>query len=153
MAYPHFLQVAEWLGRKQEAEHTIIYAAHFVVGIALSKQEEEWFEKYYTRVRPQHLAAKGKRKRDERNDKDGDEFFFVSSMGKKINNPTADLDRLHEKHNLPHVNSQTVQRTFETEAGYLAHSVNTAAKYYRLKNRGAVVEGADLLAKMAEASR
>ncbi|CAB1434971.1 unnamed protein product [Pleuronectes platessa] len=158
------MKVAEWLGRKQEAEHTIIYAAHFAVGIALSKQEEEWFEKYYTRVRPQHLAAKGKRKRDERNDKDGDEFFFVSSTGKKINHPTSDLDRLHEKHNLPHVNSQTVRRTFETEAncldepkkalvaGYLAHSVNTAAKHYRLKNRRAVVEGADLLAKMVEAS-
>ncbi|CAB1425227.1 unnamed protein product, partial [Pleuronectes platessa] len=49
------MKVAEWLGRKQESEqeseHTIIYvkdhktAAHFVVGIALSKQEEEWFEK------------------------------------------------------------------------------------------------------------
>ena len=172
MAYPHFLQVSEWLGRTQKTDHAIIYvkdhktAAQFVAGIALSRQEEEWFERYYTRVRPQHLVTKGKRKRDERDDKDGDEFFFVSSTGKKINNPTSDLDRLHDKHNLPHVNSQTVRRVFETEANrfldepqkalvsdYLAHSGGTANKHYRMKSRETVVMAADLLTRMAQMSR
>lgn len=170
MAYPHFFQVAEWLERRQETEHSIVFvkehktAAHFVVGLALSKQEEEWFDRYYRFLRPQHLVSNRKRKRDEQDEKNGNDFFFVSSTGKKIHNPTNDLHRLHEKYNLPKVTSQLTRRVFETAANslddsqkqlvsaYLAHSVATADRY-RMKTLNNIVATADLICKMSEASR
>ena len=46
MAYPHILQVSEWLDRKEERQHYVIgvkehkTAAHQVAVFALSEEEE-----------------------------------------------------------------------------------------------------------------
>ena len=119
------LQVKEWLERKHADDDSIVFvkdhktAAHFVVSIVLSKKEEAWFEKYYNKVRPQLLAGERKRKRDEQDEKDGDDFFFVSSRGKPINNAAGDLIKLQQKCNVPQVSSQVVRRVFETAANRL----------------------------------
>lgn len=160
------LQVKEWLERKHADDDSIVFvkshktAAHFVVSIVLSKKEEAWFEKYYTKVRPQLLAGERKRKRDEQDEKDGDDFFFVSSRGTPIYNAAGDLIKLQQKCNVPQVSSQVVRRVFETAANrlddrqkkavsdYLAHSGTTADKHYRMKSLESIVMAAGLLKKL-----
>ncbi|XP_056441388.1 uncharacterized protein LOC130378769 isoform X1 [Gadus chalcogrammus] len=160
------MKVKEWLERKHADDDSIVFvkdhktAAHFVVSIVLSKKEEAWFEKYYTKVRPQLLAGERKRKRDEQGEKDGDDFFFVSSRGKPIYNAAGDLIKLQQKCNVPQVSSQVVRRVFETAANrlddpqkkavsdYLAHSGTTADKHYRMKSLESIVMAAGLLKKL-----
>ncbi|XP_056441065.1 uncharacterized protein LOC130378204 [Gadus chalcogrammus] len=130
------MKVKEWLERKHADDDSIVFvkdhktAAHFVVSIVLSKKEEAWFEKYYNKVRPQLLAGERKRKRDEQDEKDGDDFFFVSSRGKPIYNAAGDLIKLQQKCNVPQVSSQVVRRVFETAANRLDDPQKKAVSDY-----------------------
>lgn len=54
---------------------------------------QQWFDIYFTRVRPQLLKSK-KRKR---NDAESEERFFISTTGRPIYNVSNDLSRLHLK--------------------------------------------------------
>lgn len=54
----------------------------------------QWFDLYFSEVRPVMLGKKRKRVED---DDETDERFFISSTGKAIYNASNDLERLHKK--------------------------------------------------------
>ncbi|KAL7886900.1 hypothetical protein AOLI_G00046210 [Acnodon oligacanthus] len=141
-------QVIEWVQRKRVPEH----GGHVVVGV---KEHNicntgghlyslpgggdgkilDWFDLYFTEVRPVMLGEKRKHMEDET---DESEERFISSTGSSIYNASNDLERLHRKYQMPKVTSQMARRSFETAtkkmtdteksmvADYFTHSSATA---------------------------
>ncbi|KAL7886903.1 hypothetical protein AOLI_G00046240 [Acnodon oligacanthus] len=141
-------QVIEWVQRKRVPGH----GGHVVVGV---KEHNicktgghlyslpgggdgkilDWFDLYFTEVRPVMLGEKRKHMEDET---DESEERFISSTGSSIYNASNDLERLHRKYQMPKVTSQMARRAFEmatkkmtdTEksmvADYFTHSSATA---------------------------
>ncbi|KAL7886913.1 hypothetical protein AOLI_G00046340 [Acnodon oligacanthus] len=95
----------------------------------------DWFDLYFTEVRPVMLGEKRKHMEDET---DESEERFISSTGSSIYNASNDLERLHRKYQMPKVTSQMARRAFETAtkkmtdteksmvADYFTHSSATA---------------------------
>lgn len=112
---------------------------------------------YYRLLRPDFLKAGRKRKRDEKDERDPKEFFFLSSAGKPIHNTSNDLHRLHTRYNLKAVTSQMVRRVYETAtkeqphgtktmvADYLSLSNATAEKHYRYRTSEHTVMAVDVV--------
>ncbi|XP_071987848.1 uncharacterized protein [Engystomops pustulosus] len=113
-------------------------AANQLALLALTVEEEKWFEIYHKHIRPT-WASNG----DIKN-------FFISSTGKPIHNVSLDVSRFHENYyrfNVTPETSQAVRRNAETFvsskckdsaekerfAKYLAHSNQTAERVYREK--------------------
>ncbi|KAL7886909.1 hypothetical protein AOLI_G00046300 [Acnodon oligacanthus] len=141
-------KVIEWVQRKRVPEH----GGHVVVGV---KEHNicntgghlyslpgggdgkilDWFDLYFTEMRPVMLGEKRKHMEDET---DESEERFISSTGSSIYNASNDLERLHRKYQMPKVTSQMARRSFETAtkkmtdteksmvADYFTHSSATA---------------------------
>ncbi|KAA0720553.1 hypothetical protein E1301_Tti019683 [Triplophysa tibetana] len=73
--------------------------------IALTQEEEAWFQKYYRQIRP-HSIQPGKFSR----------CFFLSSSGEAVHSVSQDLNRFHEIYKLPTSTSQNVRRAVDTAA-------------------------------------
>ncbi|KAL7886918.1 hypothetical protein AOLI_G00046390 [Acnodon oligacanthus] len=141
--------VTEWVQRKRVPGH----GGHVVVGMKEHKhicntgghlcslpgggdgKILDWFDLYFTEVRPVMLGEKRKHMEDET---DESEERFISSTGSSIYNASNDLERLHRKYQMPKVTSQMARRSFETAtkkmtdteksmvADYFTHSSPTA---------------------------
>ncbi|KAM4034556.1 uncharacterized protein ACNLHF_021200 [Anomaloglossus baeobatrachus] len=128
-------------------------AANQLATVILTKEEEKWFEIYYSKVRPTFL----KKNTEIQN-------FFISSTGEKIHSVTNDVARFHSKFGLKPVTSQMVRRITETFvdfrckdcndkelfAKYLVHSNTTAERVYREKHMCSMVKGSLVLAKLLQ---
>ncbi|KAG8431667.1 hypothetical protein GDO86_020522 [Hymenochirus boettgeri] len=137
------LTVQEWKGRirymDKDGETTLIAvkehktAPQQVATIVLNKEEDEWFKIYFEKVRPSFLKKKEL------------QFFFISSTGEQIFNPSSDLSRFHQRFGLQSVSSQVARRHGKTfsatrmaNSAYrkafiqlLSHSNTTAESVYR----------------------
>ncbi|KAM4048967.1 uncharacterized protein ACNLHF_026363 [Anomaloglossus baeobatrachus] len=135
------------------AVHEHKTAANQLAAVILTKEEEKWFEIYYSKVRPTFL----KKNTEIQN-------FFICSTGEKIHSVTNDVARFHSKFGLKPVTSQMVRRIAETFvdfrckdsndkelfAKYLAHSNTTAERVYREKHMCSMVKGSLMLAKLRQ---
>ncbi|CAJ0952704.1 unnamed protein product [Ranitomeya imitator] len=126
-----------------------------VASFVLTPTEEEWFNVYFTHVRPVLSSTDN-----------SEDPFFVSTTGKAIYNVTNDMNRLHRKYNLPLVTSQMVRKLLETwtnsrytdvqqrlVARYLAHSNITADRSYREKNMDDICHPYKILMEAREESQ
>ncbi|KAI9531480.1 hypothetical protein NQZ68_040487 [Dissostichus eleginoides] len=162
------MTVYEWKHRTSNVEGYAVVgvkdhktAVQQVASFALNPEQEHWFHVYYKSVRTQLVNSK-KRKRVEKEDTHEEERFFISTTCQPIHNPSTDLNVLHDKYNIPKINSQKARRAFETAAatlaekdssmvaGYLAHSTDMAKKHYRMKRPDHVVIACELLNQLSK---
>ncbi|XP_041823440.1 uncharacterized protein LOC121628474 [Melanotaenia boesemani] len=77
---------------------------------ALTQEEEDWFQTYFTLVRPLLFStATGKRKLD---DLEAEDRFFLSTAGVPIHSASNDLERLQAKYKLEKVSSQLAHKAY-----------------------------------------
>ncbi|KAI9531484.1 hypothetical protein NQZ68_040491 [Dissostichus eleginoides] len=162
------MTVYEWKHRTSNVEGYAVVgvkdhktAVQQVASFALNPEQEHWFHVYYKSARTQLVNSK-KRKRVEKEDTHEEERFFISTTCQPIHNPSTDLNVLHDKYNIPKINSQKARRAFETAAatlaekdssmvaGYLAHSTDMAKKHYRMKRPDHVVIACELLNQLSK---
>ncbi|KAJ4918927.1 hypothetical protein JOQ06_022198 [Pogonophryne albipinna] len=146
-------RVKEWVNRKLTDGRYLIgikkhkTGATHVATIALTLEEEAWYQGYYEFIRPEFV-------RGECN------CFFLSARGTKITSGSSDLNRLHESCGINHVTctSGQVRRAAETlvatsftenqkqnVAAYMCHSDLMADKHYRMPVPSTIVATAILL--------
>ncbi|KAM4040822.1 uncharacterized protein ACNLHF_012092 [Anomaloglossus baeobatrachus] len=122
-------------------------AAQQVACFVLNQEEEEWFNVYFSEVRPV-LATR-----------DSPNNFFLSTSGIKIYNVSNDLTRYHKKYNVENISSKLVRKVCQTWtvskltekekylfSKYLSHSNMTAERNYREKTLGDLCEVFQLVA-------
>ncbi|KAJ4921923.1 hypothetical protein JOQ06_022187 [Pogonophryne albipinna] len=147
------MTVKEWVNRKlTDGRYLISIKKHktgatHVATIALTLEEEAWYQGYYEFIRPEFV-------RGECN------CFFLSARGTKITSGSSDLLRLHESCGINHVSctSGQVRRAAETlvatsftenqkqnVAAYMFHSDLMADKHYRMPVPSTIVATAVLL--------
>ncbi|XP_053577382.1 uncharacterized protein LOC128666681 [Bombina bombina] len=125
---------------------------------ALNKEEENWFNEYFSKIRskvkPGHVFTKEMKK----------ETFFVSSCGLPVYNPSNDLSRFISRFDLPAITSRLARSAMETAARnlltdeekiviaqYLGHTNATVNKYYRLTPEN-MCSAVSLIEKMSKES-
>ncbi|KAL0170895.1 hypothetical protein M9458_035491, partial [Cirrhinus mrigala] len=139
------MTVEDWEGRIRKENGVCVAvkehktAASQVAEVPLSDEQELWFDLYFSEVRPVFF------KENRTGDNVAFDYFFVSSSGRPIYNPSNDLKRLHDKYNLRSVTCGTARRAFETAAKnlpevernavarLLGHTPETAEKNYRMR--------------------
>ncbi|KAM4035015.1 uncharacterized protein ACNLHF_021720 [Anomaloglossus baeobatrachus] len=144
------LTVKEWLQRKQVHDHdektfTAIYTGYDV--IIVDNEEEQLFSTYFEKIRPTL----------ERPNSTTMQKFFLSLTGQEVKNPTKDLERFHNKYNLPLVTWQMTISAYEHWADEMSkenRSLTDEYVYYGELNNQLftpdLVEGMKKLAKMEE---
>ncbi|XP_041914126.1 uncharacterized protein LOC121678570 [Alosa sapidissima] len=80
-------KTAGWVDRQQTSSGVTIQFSDNSVACTLRKEEEEWFELYFTKIRPLALL-----RQDEYTDDEG--CFFLGQNGGPIANTKTDLQRL-----------------------------------------------------------
>ncbi|KAJ4921930.1 hypothetical protein JOQ06_022194 [Pogonophryne albipinna] len=147
------MTVKEWVNRKLTDGRYLIgikkhnTGATHVATIALTLEEEAWYQGYYEFIRPEFVRGECNR-------------FFLSARGTKITSGSSDLLRLHESCGINHVSctSGQVRRAAETlvatsftenqkqnVAAYMFHSDLMADKHYRMPVPSTIVATAVLL--------
>ncbi|XP_036376492.1 uncharacterized protein LOC118772334 [Megalops cyprinoides] len=145
------MTVAEWVNRKEVGGRVVIgisqhrTATMQIASLALTQEEEAWFQVYYKYIRPECLRSDCDR-------------FFISSSGNPVHSVTNDISRLHESYNVKPATSQEVRRAAETEsaamftesqkedvAHYLGHTSAVAKQHYRMWTLHVVAATATLL--------
>ncbi|XP_077128584.1 uncharacterized protein LOC143790632 isoform X2 [Ranitomeya variabilis] len=107
------MSVSEW---KERVQHQYKGEDFVVIGVkehktstqqvasfVLTPTEEEWFNVYFTHVRPVLSSTENP-----------EDPFFLSTKGNAIYNVTNDMNRFHRKYKLPLVTSQMVRKLLET---------------------------------------
>ncbi|KAG8430616.1 hypothetical protein GDO86_020293 [Hymenochirus boettgeri] len=121
-------------------------ASQQVATFVIQKEIEEWFTIYFEKVRPFFLKKKES------------PFFFISSSGEQIFNPSSDIARFQQRFGLKNVSSQVARRHGETYmnkrmktdaqrisfAKLLSHSNTTAERVYREKTVSEMIAAAKM---------
>ncbi|XP_064617273.1 uncharacterized protein LOC135481372 [Liolophura sinensis] len=100
----------------------------------LNEEEHMWFQIYFDQFRPAYADKKDAHT----------EFFFLSTMGRKIHNAANDLNRIHRKYKLgvntagearramiAFVKSRLEGPDLDLTDNYLSHSGNGVGKFYQ----------------------
>ncbi|KAI4800308.1 hypothetical protein KUCAC02_013353 [Chaenocephalus aceratus] len=146
------MTVREWVNRKLTDGRYLIgiknhkTGATHVATIALTSEEEAWYQGYYEFIRPEFVRGEC-------------DCFFLSARGTKITNGSNDLLRLHESCAIDHgsCTSGQVRRAAETlvatsftetrkqnVAAYMCHSDLMADTHYRMPVPSTIVATAVL---------
>ncbi|XP_077110575.1 uncharacterized protein LOC143766645 isoform X4 [Ranitomeya variabilis] len=147
---PKKLTVKEWLQRKQvqdrdERSFAAVYTGRDVV--IMDSDEEHLFSTYFEKIRPtlQKLQSTTVQQ------------FFLSLTGQEVKNPTKDLERFHNKFNLPLVTWKMATSAYEHWADEMSQDSRSLTDNYvyygDLKDQiftPDLVEGMKKLMKMKE---
>ncbi|CAJ0964350.1 unnamed protein product [Ranitomeya imitator] len=147
---PKKLTVKEWLQRKQvqdndERSFAAVYTGHDVV--IMDNEEEQLFSTYFEKIRPTLQKPQSTTVQQ----------FFLSLTGQEVKNPTKDLERFHNKFNLPLVTWKMATSAYEHWADEMSQDSRSTTDNYvyygDLKHQiftPDLVEGMKKLMKMKE---
>ncbi|XP_057214685.1 uncharacterized protein LOC130569212 isoform X2 [Triplophysa rosa] len=108
---------AEWVKRIQHGGRVVTGTSS--MQIALTLDEEAWFQMYYKQIRPDSIRH-GKFSRG----------FFLSSSGEAVHSVSQDMNHFHELYKLSTSKSQDVRRAVETAAKNLTADQQKAIRIY-----------------------
>ncbi|XP_073416500.1 uncharacterized protein [Dendrobates tinctorius] len=120
---PKTLTVKEWLQRKQVQDNddrsfAAVYTGRDV--IIMDSEEEKLFSTYFEKIRPTLEKPQSTTVLQ----------FFLSLTGQEVKNPTQDLERFHNKFNLPLVTWKMAMSAYEHWADEMARDSRSITDKY-----------------------
>ncbi|XP_029903936.1 uncharacterized protein LOC115356811 isoform X2 [Myripristis murdjan] len=159
MVFQHFqrpgavegMTVDEFVNRKECNGRVVVgikqhkTATMQVAALALTLEEDAWFEAYYQHIRTRHETVSC-------------QSFFIGSTGAAVHKVTNDIRRLQDMYKVDRSTSQEVRRAAETQAAknftpaqkekvarYMAHTTQVAEAHYRMMLPEQTAETAELM--------